>query len=77
MAPAADERYEKFVTLSNRESAFGTRMQEARINRRLTIQELAERIGVSNRTMSMYENGSEVPTEECARQIREVLGMNA
>ena len=71
-----EDRVEKIVTPTMQDTAFSTRMQEARIRLRLTIHELAERVGLPSRTISMYENGSEMPSDHAASQIKIALGMS-
>ena len=70
----ADDRVEKTTcTPTVRGQSYSAQIQEARIRKRLTISELAKRIGVMPRTMSMYENGSEMPSVNMIEKINELL----
>ena len=71
-----EERLEKpSPTISNRTHAFSIQLQEARIKQRITIRELADRCGVTPRSMSLYENGTEMPSTIIQQRIKEVLNI--
>ena len=69
----SEDRIEKIVPSAVHDTAFCTRMQQARIQQRLTIQELANRAGVTSRHISMYENGSELPGDETVAKLKQIL----
>lgn len=53
----------------------GDRLKKARIYRGWTVAELAERIGCSRQTISMYENKGTIPMEiQTVEQLSSVLG---
>jgi transcriptional regulator with XRE-family HTH domain len=58
-------------------STFGTRLREARENQRprLTQKKLAERVGVSARTVAGYEAGEYLPAVDIAGRIATILGV--
>ena len=70
-----EEKLEKLPPISCRQVSFGMQLQEARIKHRLTIHELAARCGLPALTLSLFENGTEVPAPEVAQKIHEVLDM--
>ena len=47
--------------------------QEARIRKRLTIADVASLVGVTAKTLALYENGSEAPNDEVRRKLLSVL----
>lgn len=51
--------------------------QNARIDIGLSVKELADRIGVSARSISHYENGTRTPTPEILRKLRDVLNLKS
>lgn len=48
-------------------------LQEARIKKRLTIVDVSKMIGVSPQSVSLYENGSEAPSDEIKRNLFRIL----
>ena len=48
-------------------------VKSARIKKKLTQQELAERVGVNRQTISMIEMGVNKPSVELAKKIGQVL----
>ena len=70
-----EQKLEK-ATGSNRSSAYSTMLQEARIRQRLSIGELAARVGLPARLVSLYESGAEVPPESTQRSIGDALGLS-
>ena len=70
-----EEKLEKLPPVSLRHMTFAMRLQEARIKHRLTIQELASRCDLNVSTITLFENGSEVPSPEVANKINEVLSI--
>ena len=48
-------------------------LKEARIKKKLTQQELADRVGVNRQTISMIELGVNKPSVELAKKIGKVL----
>lgn len=48
-------------------------LKEARIKKKLTQQELADKVGVSRQTISMIEIGANKPSVELAKKIGKVL----
>ena len=70
-----EERLEKVSQVPTRTQSFSAVLQEARLKRRQTLHDLAENVGVSVRTMSMYENGTEMPSKEILERIQTELGI--
>lgn len=73
---AAEEKLEKLPPASHRQLSFAMRLQEARIKQRLTIQDLAQKCHLEVHTLSLFENGTEVPTPDIAQNIETLLGIN-
>ena len=48
-------------------------LQEARIRKRLTVIDVAKLVGVTPQSVSLYENGSEAPSDPIKRKLFEVL----
>lgn len=54
-------------------SNFGNIICEARKNKRLTQQELAEKIFVTDKAISNWENNKNIPDEEMLKKLEEIL----
>lgn len=67
-----EPKIERSMNTSSRTS-FGFMIQESRIRKRLTTIDLANALNVSSRMISMYENGSEVPTGKIATELFSIL----
>lgn len=70
-----EEKLEKLPPVSHRQLSFALQLQEARIRNRLTIQELAARCNLPIRTLSLFENGTEVPPADIAISIKKELNI--
>lgn len=57
--------------------AFKDRIKEARLNNKLTQEQLAEKIGVAKSTLAGYEKGNREPNLETTIKIMTVLGIDA
>ena len=57
--------------------AFYERLKEARVNARLTQEQLAERIGVAKTTLSGYENGNREPSVAIIAKMMQALQVDA
>lgn len=54
----------------------GEKIKELRIKKRLTQQELADKIGVSYTTISLYESGSRKPSFKALNKLAKVFEVN-
>ena len=57
--------------------AFYERLKEARVNARLTQEQLAEKIGVAKTTLSGYENGNREPSVATVARVMQALQVDA
>ena len=57
--------------------AFYERLKEARVNARLTQEQLAEKIGVAKTTLSGYENGNREPSVATVAKVMQALQVDA
>jgi predicted transcriptional regulator len=48
-------------------------LQEARIRKRLTVIDVSKMVNVSPQSISLYENGSEAPSDEIKRKLFQIL----
>ena len=71
-----EEKMERTPPSVSRSATFSIRLQEARIAKRITVADLATKVGVSSRTMTLYENGTEMPPAEICAAISHILNMN-
>ena len=71
----SEERLEKTIPVVSRNAAFSVRLQEARIAQRMTVADLAEKVGCTSRSMAFYENGTEMPPPAIHKSICEILKM--
>ena len=69
-----EHRVEKFNTTDMSRPSFGIQLQEARIRKRLTTTEIANILQISAKSVSMFENGSEIPSVETASILGRLLG---
>lgn len=53
--------------------SFGLLLQESRIKKRMTTIDVAAAVDCSAKLISMYENGTEVPTGEVANALRRLF----
>jgi transcriptional regulator with XRE-family HTH domain len=49
--------------------SFGRRMRSLRVEKKITLDELAEKMGTTKATLSRYENNQRKPTGEFVREI--------
>ena len=56
------------------ELEFGERRKQYRKQKGLTQQELADLLGVSNKSVSRWESGKMAPSEKNAQKLKEILG---
>lgn len=59
-----------------RNVSFSAKMQEMRIKNRMTIKDIAEKLNVDCRTISMYENGSEMPSTSQIEKLKDILNID-
>ena len=71
-----EEKLEKTTPIVANKATFSLRLQEARIANRLTVTDLAAKVGCSSRCMSLYENGTEMPPANIQKAICQVLHIN-
>ena len=57
-------------------SDFKSRLKELRIGRHLTQRELAQKLGLSNSAIAMYENGSRTPDQETLESISDYFNVS-
>lgn len=57
--------------------SIGTRIKEARISKKMTQLELAEKIGVTKGAIANYENGVSIPKHEILFKLMIELGVDA
>lgn len=72
-----EDRIERVAPPPVRNHSYSAQIQEARIRKRLTIADLARLVGVSARTMSLYENGSEMPPSNVAANLARQLELES
>lgn len=67
-------RLERHENDGGRDMSLAARLQEQRLKMRLSVPEFAKKIDVDSRTISMYENGSEMPSGEVMEKVNALLG---
>ena len=63
----------KVVSLEEEMKQVGKRLKQARLEKRLTLKELSERVGLSDSQLSLIENGEYMLNEKRAADIGEAL----
>lgn len=53
--------------------SFGFLLQEGRIKKRMTTMNVANHLEIDPKIISLYENGTESPSETIAMKLRELL----
>ena len=53
--------------------SFGEKMQAVRLQKKISQTELAEKVGVSRRSIFAYENGDSVPRKNILRKLAQAL----
>ena len=71
-----DDRLEKVTPVTPRVSSFAVQMQEARISQRMTIADLAQKCGITPRSISLIENGSETPSPSVYATLVQLLNLS-
>ena len=72
-----EEKMERITPTVSRAATFAVRLQESRIAKRITVADLAAKVGVSSRTMTLYESGTEMPPADICAAISLILNMNS
>ena len=70
-----EQKTERILDTVSTRPSFGFLLQEARIKRRMTTVDVANSIGVSAKTVAMFENGSEIPNASMTDILKQLLGM--
>lgn len=60
-------------TSSSQTTTFALQLQQKRINKRITISDLAKHSGLTPKQLSGFESGTEIPTSTLAQQILDAL----
>jgi DNA-binding XRE family transcriptional regulator len=67
---------EKYISTSTCERpAFNMILQKARIKKRMTVLDLAEKLQVSAKSISLYETGAENPSKALVDKLCEILDL--
>ncbi len=61
-------------TVTRRVSKFSDRVRQARLELGISVEKLAERIGIARQTVTCYENGSKEPSLETLPKLAGALG---
>lgn len=64
------------IVTPTQEASFAIRMQEARINKRMTVHHLAEQCALSTKDIINYETSAEMPSVVEMKKIEAVLNMS-
>lgn len=70
-----EQKTERILNTVSTRPSFGFLLQEARIKKRMTTVDVANSIGVSAKTVSMFENGSEIPNASMTDLLKQVLAL--
>lgn len=69
----SDKQDRKHVSSAPQQTSFALKMQQQRINKRITISELARRCEIPANQLSAFESGIEVPSPSLGQHILKVL----
>tara|TARA_B100001741_G_scaffold55021_1_gene42766 strand:+ start:1039 stop:1311 length:273 start_codon:yes stop_codon:yes gene_type:complete len=70
-----EQKTERILNTASTRPSFGFLLQEARIKKRMTTVDVANAIGVTAKTISMFENGSEIPNASMTDVLKQLLNM--
>ena len=62
--------------MENTSTKIGAQIKQLRLTAGMTQRELAQRINVGNTTLSQYESGARVPSDEVKLKIAMVFGVS-
>ena len=68
-----EHKIEKLSVQNVQRPSFGFLLQQGRIRKRMTTVDVANKLKITAKMISLYENGTETPTEEVASKLRELL----
>tara|TARA_B110000008_G_C16940476_1_gene552252 strand:- start:1304 stop:1579 length:276 start_codon:yes stop_codon:yes gene_type:complete len=68
-----EKKYENVVSTPAKRLCFGSVLQQARIRKRLTTFDVANRVNTSAKVISMIENGTEIPQGQLAKDLHKLL----
>lgn len=68
-----EHKIEKVSVQNVQRPSFGFLLQQGRIRKRMTTVDVANKLKITAKMISLYENGTETPTEEFASKLRELL----
>lgn len=70
-----EHKVERFSSSNVQRPSFGFLLQQARIRKRMTTTDVANHLKITAKMISLFENGTETPNEECAAALRDLLGV--
>lgn len=69
-----ESKNEKVTSIMNKERpSFGFLIQQARMKKRMTTMDVAEAVYLNPKFISMYENGTEIPSAEVTNNLKKIL----
>ena len=68
-----DKKYENLVSTPAKRLCFGSLLQQARIKKRLTTFDVANKVNTSAKIISLIENGTEIPQGQLAIDLHNLL----
>lgn len=69
----SDKQDKRHLSSAPPQTSFALQMQQQRINKRITISELAKRCDIATNQLSAFESGTEVPSSSLAQHILTTL----
>lgn len=68
-----EHKIEKLSVQNVQRPSFGFLLQQGRIRKRMTTMDVANKLKITAKMISLYENGTETPSEEIASKLRDLL----
>ena len=72
----SEHKVEKHVSVNNTRPSFSFLLQQGRIRKRMTTIDVANKLNISPKSVSLYENGTESPNDEVAALLRDLLDIS-
>ena len=72
-----ESKHEKVTSIMNKERpSFGFLIQQARMKKRMTTMDVAQAVDINPKLISLYENGTEIPSAEVSTSLKKVLDIS-
>lgn len=68
-----EQKVERTTGSTSQRPSFGFLLQQARIRKRMTTMDVANALNLASKVVTLYENGTEIPSSQTASEMRTLL----